>query len=92
MAYNPASIAASHKTGKSRKSGGVGVSNGAEGGAAPRAVVIIVNVVVWAPALGVTVVGLKVAVVWRGKPATVKETGLANPLALGVTVMVIMAV
>src|SRR6266436_634172 len=91
MAYSPARIAASHKTGKSLKSGDTGVSTGADGGAAPRAVVMIVSVVVWTPALGVTVVGLKVAVVWAGKPATVKETGLENPLALGVTVMVIIA-
>ena len=91
MAYSPARIAASHKTGKSLKSGDTGVSTGADGGAAPRAVVMIVSVVVWTPELGVTVVGLNADVVWAGNPATVKETGLANPLALGVTVIVIVA-
>jgi len=74
MAASPASIAASHKTGKSRVSGGTGIFTGAEGGTAPLAVVMIVSVVVWAPVLGVTLVGLNVTVVCAGKPATVKET------------------
>src|SRR5260370_2311203 len=91
MAESPASIAASHKEGKSRKSGDTGGSRGANGGAAPRAVVMIVNVVVAAAPFGVTVVELKVAVECAGKPATAKETALGNPSAraAGVTVITI---
>ena len=79
--------------GKSRTSGGTGGFHGEEGGAAPLACVVIVRVVVWAPALGVTEVGLNADVVCAGNPATVKETGLANPFAsgVGVTVIVITA-
>src|SRR5260370_7015853 len=93
MAESPASIAASHKEGKSRKSGGTGWCRGGKGGGAPRAVVMIVNVVVAAAPFGVTVVELKVAVECAGKPAAVKETALVNPSArdVGVTVITIIA-
>ena len=40
---------------------------------------------------GVSVCGLKLAVVCGGKPLTLKATGSANPLADGVTVIVIVA-
>src|SRR5260370_18476326 len=93
MAESPASIAASAKAGEGRKRGDTGGSRGANGGAAPRAVVMIVNVVVAAAPPGVTVVELKVAVECAGKPATVKETALVNPSArdVGVTVIKIIA-
>src|SRR5260370_3680020 len=93
MAESPASIAASAKAGEGRKRGDTGGSRGANGGAAPRAVVMIVNVVVAAAPPGVTVVELNVAVECAGKPATVKETALVNPSArdVGVTVITIIA-
>src|SRR4029077_2421827 len=90
-----ASIAASHKAGKSRKSGDTGGSTGDDGGAAPRAVVMIVSVCVAVALRGVTmtVAGLNDAMVCAGKPATMNETEFVNPSGtlVGVTVMVIMA-
>ena len=52
---------------------------------------MIVSVVVCAVPFGVTDVGLNVAVVCAGKPATLKETRLVNPFAVGVTVIVVIA-
>lgn len=53
----------------------------------PDAPAVMVNAVVADLAPGVTTVGLKAAVWPAGTPDTVKETGWANPLALGATVI-----
>jgi hypothetical protein len=57
-------------------------------GTADAAVVVTVNVVVAGDPFGVTDVGLKVAALLAGNPATLKVTALAKPPALGVTVIV----
>jgi len=46
MAASPASMAASHMTGRNRRSGETGGSTGADGGTSPRALVVTVKVVV----------------------------------------------
>jgi hypothetical protein len=47
--------------------------------AAPRAVVVIVRVVLAAAPFGITEVGLKVQLVWAGKPEQAKFTAVLNP-------------
>jgi hypothetical protein len=89
-AERPANSATIHVTSRKRNCGGNGSSTGAAGGAALRAIVVIIKLtVVFVMALGIICAW---SVAFAGNPVTLNVIAFAKPFAVGVTTIGIVAV